>query len=315
MLGSRVIDPRELVASFGRGREGFLSKTGFKRLYHLEDGENLASLASRVVLKNKIGSIDLVDHLVVVNSSHELITPGLASEIQDSLGLHSNLSLVTINDACTGFIKGLEVATALVESGRSETLLLVMADSYSRHYSLNDLNVSALFSDGASAFLISSAGGSGDGLASSLFLSPTTRASYSVGNLRGMLAISADNSGDSKSRLVMRGGEVFSFVAAYLPGLISKVRQSLHNQDVGWDRVSWFVHQGSKLVVGHVAELLEGSVENLFRAESYGNVVSSSIPFQIIDEWDSFSSADYVGFIGFGVGMSIEVAVYEVRND
>ena len=131
---------------------------------------------------------------------------------------------------------------------------------------------------------------------------------------RELLTIGSENrvTGRPTRTLDMRGGEVFSFVAGLLPGLLADLKNQLSETE--WDRVFWFVHQGSRLAVSQVVSVLDQPEESLFRAESYENVVSSSTPFQLQDNWKNVRRADFIGLVTFGVGMAVSVSVLAVRG-
>lgn len=316
-LGHKTVQVAELLKRYGPARPGLVERTGFSQVHHLADEVSLAKFAvsavsetARVFLRAKC------DLLIAVSSSSEKITPGVGSEIHELLGLPDSCSVINVNDACTGFSNGLRVASLFLRDDAVKTILLVTVDAYSRFFPLGDLSVSPLFSDGTAAFLVSRS--SPRSLLSVFAPTPLSlRASVieTAGSLRELLSI------DSKlgsmtavaPRLNMRGGEVFSFVAGRLPRLVANIKAQMGDEE--FERVSWFVHQGSRLVVNHVSSVLGQQEDSLFRAKDYGNVVSSSIPFQLQDNWDELRKSELIGLVSFGVGMSLSVLVLRTGWD
>lgn len=317
VLGNECIEVSELFELYGPVRPGLAEKTGFRRVHRLTEGVSLAEFAVSAVAEPAKAFLQAnCDHLVVVSSSSRDVTPGAGSEIHDLLGLRTSCPVININDACTGFQTGLHVARSLLNDDAVCNVLLITVDGYSRFFPDSDLTVSPLFSDGAAAVLLSrSSPNPGIGNYPPATLAAKARVTETAGSLRGLLTISSENqvAGGLPPALRMRGGEVFSFVAGRLPGLLAKLKTQISEKE--WDRVSWFVHQGSRLVVNQVGSALGQSEDSLFRAENYGNVVSNSIPFQLQDNWEDVRLADFIGLVSFGVGMAISVSVFEVRGD
>ena len=317
VLGEERVDVAELFENYGPVRPGLAEKTGFRSVHRMAESVSLARFAVSAVPESVKDFLQAnCDQLVVVSSSSQDVTPGIGSEIHQLLNLRASCSVVNINDACNGFQTGLQISRALLNDHAIKNILLITVDGYSRFFSDADLTVSPLFSDGAAAVLLSR---SLRNPTISSYL-PTTvalkaSATVTAGSLRELLTIGSvdDLTVGLLPTLRMRGGEVFSFVAGRLPGVLADLRAQI--DDTAWGRVTWFVHQGSRLVVNHVGSALDQPEDSLFRATNYGNVVSSSIPFQLQDNWDKVRQSDFIGFVTFGVGMAISANVWEVRGD
>lgn len=316
-LGDQRIDVAELLERYGPVRPGLAEKTGFRWVHRMAEAHNLAGFAVSAVPESARAFIQAnCDQLVVVSSSAQDVAPGIGSEIHQLLNLPASCAVININDACTGFQTGLQISRSLLSDDTIKNVLLITVDGYSRFFPDSDLTVSPLFSDGAAAVLVSRS------LPDSRITNypPTTllvkaRVTETVGDLRELLTISSEDRLGVRTppTLTMRGGEVFSFVAGRLPRLLANLKTQMDETE--WDQVSWFVHQGSRLVVNHVGSSLGQPEDTLFRAKNYGNVVSSSIPFQLQDNWEHVTHSNFIGLVTFGVGMAISVSVLEVRRD
>jgi 3-oxoacyl-[acyl-carrier-protein] synthase III len=112
--------------------------------------------------------------------------------------------------------------------------------------------------------------------------------------------------GITGGQLTMNGAAVFQFAMESVPVLVTK---SVSDLGLELADVSWFFHQGSRFVVDQLSKALGLVSEDFFRAVSYGNTVSGSLPFQL----DSHRPRkDYLGLVGFGMGLSAKVAIYEI---
>src|SRR5690349_8892252 len=64
-----------------------------------------------------------VDHILIATVTPDRILPSMSCTVQNKLGA-SNAACLDLNAACSGFLYGLQVAQALVQSGASDTVLL-----------------------------------------------------------------------------------------------------------------------------------------------------------------------------------------------
>lgn len=307
-LGSEKIDVAQLLEEHGPVRPDFMDKTGFHTLFATADdvtGLDLGVEAAQSLDQQWWG--EHVDGLVYVSSTSTLTAPGNAHLLQARLGLGKDIFVLDINDACTGFVRALAVVDAIIAAGLARTVLLVAADAYTKLYAPSELKVSPLFSDGASAFVIS---------ANRLDAAPEGVPGHEWEILASTFRSEGDHASDlcitpeadrTTGHLTMNGGAVYTFVLRN----INEVVQDLSDKAGGLDDVSWFVHQGSRTVVNAVEKVVGAEQGTLFRSAGYGNVVQSSIPFQLRDE--DAADESVLGFLGFGVGLTIAGALVRQR--
>ncbi|MCX7521058.1 3-oxoacyl-ACP synthase III family protein [Microbacterium sp. STN6] len=312
VLGGQPADVAELLTEHGPVRDGFLERTGFSTIYRSRDDQSSLSLAlDAAVMSGSDWWKEQVDGIVSVTSTSELIAPGNAHLIQAALGLDREIFTLDVNDACTGFVRAFMVAKTLINGGLATTVLLTLADTYTKLFESSELKVSPLFSDGASALLISSIqlpdppksveARRWEVLAHS-FLSEGARA--------GELQIRRE-SGRDLGHLGMNGGAVFNFVLRSINACTSRLMEQSGVDLAEVDR--WYVHQGSRAVVSAVEKAL-GVSDDLFRSAEYGNVVGSSLPFQL--HADQHERSDYLlGFLAFGVGLTIGGMLVKQTSD
>jgi 3-oxoacyl-[acyl-carrier-protein] synthase-3 len=318
-LGKKIGDKEhrlsEIFGGSGSQAENLMEKIGFVSVFWESGKETLGEFAVASV-PNEIRSWlqEKCDFLIVVTSSNLSISPGLASEVHFLLSLSSECSLLSVNEACTGFVSGLDLAFALVNNGSAQNVLLLVVDKYSTHIAPGDKRVGPLFSDGSSSFLISSSKPHGEIAASPKKWTRLYRSTYASGAAREILQITRGtyDTPSQVGQLEMDGGRVYSFVLAHLGDVFDKFTDETgaNLQEVP----HWFVHQGSRLVVAAVAKFLHADEDLLFRAREYGNTVGSSIPFQLMSCWEDLQEGDLVGLLAFGIGMSIGAYAYEISG-
>ncbi len=310
-IGSELVTAGDLAEKYGPVREGFLERTGFTTLYRASATTTSLDLALQALsATNPEWLQENVDAIVFVTSTGERAAPGNAHLLHSSLDLPADVFVLDVNDACTGFVRGLTVATSLVQGGLASRVLLVLSDTYSKLYGEDDLKVSPLFSDGASAHLISA-----DRLTSKpdnaqerhwQILASTF---ISEGRHADDLTIRHSNDASEFGELTMNGGGVFNFVVKHLRPSIAKACDVSGIEPATID--TWYVHQGSRAVVDAVEKTLGITDGSLFRAGGYGNVVGSALPFQLWEDTAYASQALRVGLAAFGVGLTLGVVIID----
>lgn len=301
-LGSNRIQTSDLLSEFGPVREGFTDRTGFINLYSA--GEDTALSLSVGILKNKIKMIEentKIGTLIFVGSSTEYQAPGNASLLHDALKLDKNVMTVDINDACTGFLKALLLTGSIQKTNQEGATLLVISDTYRKFFEESNLKLSPLFSDGCSAFLVST--NEVKGLRGQLAGRnwEVLGKSFATDGSKAQTLRIERNSESPNHSLQMDGAAVFQFVLGNAENTINQATQKI--DPIQRNTIQWFVHQGSRAVVNAMELVLGAEPDSLLRAREYGNVVGSSLPFQFGDIKNEKNQL--IGMISFGVGLSM----------
>ncbi|HCX57962.1 MAG TPA: 3-oxoacyl-ACP synthase, partial [Sphingobacterium sp.] len=131
--------------------EWIIKRTGIKERRILE--ENLATSDMAVKAIQDLATqyhknLNDVDALIVATSTPDMPMPATANIILEKLGL-TNVWAFDVNAACSGFLYALDMASALVETGRYKNVLVVGADNISTYVDLKDRSTNILFGDGA----------------------------------------------------------------------------------------------------------------------------------------------------------------------
>ncbi len=116
--------------------------------------EYMAKEACLNAVKDAGLSINDIDHIVLSSYTGETLIP---SPVCGLIGLlnASNLSGITVNGACSGFLDGMIDATAKIRSGLFKNILVVASEYITNKLDYSDVTTSILFSDGAGAFVLS----------------------------------------------------------------------------------------------------------------------------------------------------------------
>jgi 3-oxoacyl-[acyl-carrier-protein] synthase-3 len=131
-------------------RTGIGSRRRATRDLRLTD---LAADAARAALADAGLEPALIDTVIVATLSADEVTPNAAPQVAHAIGA-TGAAAFDVGAACTGFITGLTLGSALIESGRAQNVLVVGAEILSRHTDYDDRATAGLFGDGAGAAVL-----------------------------------------------------------------------------------------------------------------------------------------------------------------
>jgi len=109
----------------------------------------------RQPLTGLVGSPTDLDLIVFATMTSDVYVPGSGVILQHKLGA-KNVPALDIRQQCTGFLHGLELCDAYIQSGKARKILLVGAETQSRFLELTTQNrdTAVIFADGAGAVCI-----------------------------------------------------------------------------------------------------------------------------------------------------------------
>ena len=293
------------------------SKTGVFSRFIVGNEETSLDLSLKAIEKLITKTnLDLqeVDALIVCTQTPDFIMPPNACLIHGKLGLRQNTIAFDINLACSGYVYGLDIINSLIASGRSNKILFVTGDTYSKYIHPDDRAVKCLFGDGVAVTLIESSddesgiidvhSGTNGTKYDRFYIeaggckmpkTPETKKEFS------------DNSGNTRTKehISMDGFGVLSFFGTLIP---KEVKIILKKNNLVLDDIDAFLfHQASHLALNAISKALKISDDKMIIDMSdIGNLVSASIPVALSRalEKGSIKKGNLVLLCGFGVGLS-----------
>jgi 3-oxoacyl-[acyl-carrier-protein] synthase-3 len=135
--------------------------TGISQRPYLADGlgdenssvEFMANKASIAALEDAGKETGDIDHIIFSTYTADNVIPGPVCKLAHYLGVE-NVSGITLNGACSGFLDALIDAYIKVGSGLYETILVVASEYISNKIDFSDPTTAILFSDGAGAAVV-----------------------------------------------------------------------------------------------------------------------------------------------------------------
>jgi len=254
-----------------------------------------------------------IDFLLFCTQSPDHFLPTTACIMQDRLGLPTHAGALDFNLGCSGYIYGLGLAKGLVETGQARNVLLVTAETYSKHVHPADRSVRTLFGDAAAATLVSAGTGGGigpfvygtDGRGAGNLIVP-------VGGMRQHRTLETavartDDQGNTRSaeNIFMDGAEIFSFTLKAVPALVAA---TLGKAGATMEDIDFFVfHQANLYMLESLRRKIHIPKEKFLTSfEMSGNTVSSTIPIVLQDKVEEgvICPGKRLLLVGFGVGYS-----------
>ena len=289
--------------------------TGVRRRHVADDSENasdLAAAAAAKVLASVGRTTDDVDLLIFASASQDMVEPATAHITSATLG--TRCPVFDVKDACNSFINGLQVADALIRTGRYRRVLVVTGETPSRAVRWR-LTSKAQFieslpgytlSDGGAAMLLEGHDGSPAGIDYLRFQADST--AWQVGTLPG---------GGSAHPHEPDAG-YFRFDVTHLKAAFAAVGPGLFLDGLAALGLTWAdfalvgVHQVALNHLDEVARrcaipshLLEVTVAD------HGNLASASLPLQLARaiETGRCGPGDRVALLGLAGGISLGMVV------
>jgi len=256
------------------------------------------------------------DFLLFCTQTPDYFFPATACLVQKRLGIPTHTGAFDFNLGCSGYIYGLGLAKALVETRQAKRVLFITADTVCRYVNPADRATRILFVDAATAtaieacesdaqpelgpFVYGTDGGGADHL-----ISYEGAFRHYAQLDKGGRNTTATCGPDVRPIVRMNGNKIVEFSLGTVPSLI---REVLQRAQMSMADVDLFVfHQASKYILELLRTALKISEDKYYVSMSHsGNTVASTLPIALKQAacGGRLSPGDRVVLAGFGVGLS-----------
>ena len=306
MLPQKMVTNEQLSQFVDTSDEWIRERTGIETrcVLSTESLEELATEAAKRALDDAGILPTQLDYIICSNMVNEYVIPSMASIVGGHIG--SQCPAYDLNAACTGFLYAMDMAEALLQSGRAENILIISAEAPTRIVDWNDRRTCVLFGDGAAAVVVTR----GNALRS---IKVSSKSDKSVLYYRRSLEptpflIRDKNTGP----LCMNGQEVFK---SAVTSSLRDMQYVLKQANVNKDDVTYFVlHQANLRIIDFIKSHFGATDEQFpINVNRYGNTSSVSIPL-LLDELNKngkLRKGDLLVFSAFGAGFTSAACVIE----
>ena len=151
-----VLTNKALESLVDTNEEWILSRTGIKERRILkEEGKATSYLAIKaaqdLIAKSNIDPSE-IDLLIMATATPDMPVACTGAYVATEIGA-TNAFAFDLQAACSGFLYGVSVASAYIQSGRYKKVLLIGADMMSSIVDYTDRTTCIIFGDGAGAAL------------------------------------------------------------------------------------------------------------------------------------------------------------------
>ncbi len=291
--------------------EWIASRTGIRerRITAGETTSELAYQAGKRALKDAGLEPEKLDLIICATISPDSFMPSVACIVQDKLGARTAAAF-DLSAACSGFVYGITVATAFIESGMYRNILVIGAETLSKALDWSDRSTCVLFGDGAGAAVVQSS--DQNGILAMNLLSDGSKQDYLC--LSGLPLCNPFLTPPEVNRpvITMKGQEVFKFavrsIAENIKSVLSKT--SLQKEDIQYI----VAHQANCRILEQAAKTCGIEPEKFFmNLNRYGNTSAATIGIALdeMQQKGMLHSGDKIIMIGFGGGMTSGAVLIE----
>ncbi len=305
-LPHKIVTNDELAMRMETSDEWIRTRTGIQTRHLLSDDTlpELARDAALKALENANIGVEDIDYILCSHVYGSYITPSLSCVVQGLIG--ATCPGLDINGACTGFIYALDLADAMLLSGRYNKILIVCAEEMSRMVDWSDRATCVLFGDAAGAVVVEK----GNALKSLRVESSS--------NTEFLVAKTASGNSPFREKyepampMYMNGQEVYRFaVSSSYEGLKAVLNDA---ELTAGDIDHFLLHQANMRIIDAIMSRLgqprEKFPTNIARL---GNTSSASIPV-LLDELNrsgQLQPGDLLAMSAFGAGLTNGACVYQ----
>ncbi len=304
--------------SFGQENvEKFIATTGVIERHFVSEyqtNSDLCYAAAERLISYKNYEKESIDGVILVTQTPDYARPATAHILHKRLGLSKDCMAMDINLGCSGFVYGLNVAAAMIQSGALRRILLCCGEAHTILSPTDDKSSSMLFGDAGSAVIVEAGEDTihtllkADGEGYQAILTP---------GINARVKIDIEHFDYSRVKETMDGGAVFEFAIIQVPRAFKEYFKIFGGTINDFDYCIF--HQANLFMLEHIRKKIKLPKEKMpISMDRYGNTSSVSIPLTIADLCQREACPEQIHFIssGFGVGLSWGVADFTLdRKD
>jgi len=303
----KVLTNHDLEKMVETSDEWIFTRTGMKERRIAREDEYTSDMgfeAAKKAIEAACLKAKDIDMILVATLTPDYAFPSTACLIQNLLKA-TQAAALDIQAACTGYLYGLSVAKAFVESRIYKNVLVIASEKLSSIIDYKDRTTCVLFGDGASACVVSLQGKGlwvhdvflgADGELAQLLILP-------AGGSK--LPVSEKTVAERQHFLRMEGNETFKHAVRRMEGAS---KDAIEKAGLKTEDISWLVpHQANIRIIEALAKRFDIPMEKFFLTLSkYGNTSASSIGIAL-DELlreHPLKTGEHILLSAFGAGLT-----------
>jgi len=304
----RVVTNDDLAKIVDTSDEWIATRSGIRERRIADETETnteMATRAARAAMEDAGVTAADIDLVIVGTCTPDSPLPAAAVHVQRKLGI-KNAPAFDVAAACSGFLYALDVADAMIRSGRYKRALIIGVEKLSAFTDWTDRTTCVLFGDGAGAAVIAAHPEMTEGVIGTKL--------YTDGNACDLLYIQAGGSSRPASAetvanrehfIRMRGKEVFKLAVTAMEDAAIEIceRHGVKPSDLKLV----IPHQANLRIIESIAARMDLTKEQVYiNVDRYGNTSAASIPIALDEarKNNRIQSGDLVLLVAFGAGLT-----------
>ena len=285
-------------------------RTGIQSRWFAGPDDSSASQAAEAIRKAllaaKLPAAALRRVIFTCSTGGDFLLPATANAVLDLLGIDGTADCFDLNNACVGFLSGLDVAARCVATGLGP-VAVVASEMPSRHITSDDPRPYVVFGDAAGAAIVAAAEpGSAAVLATAFGNRGSLRDTVHMGH--------ASLTGQRETILFNKSNKDITEIA--MLGLRQVADSIFAQTGLSWDAVDWIVpHQPNGAMLGQIADHFALDRAKLVPvvAET-GNIgaASTAVGLDRLLRSGQVRTGQTILLIGVGSGLSYGALLYQV---
>ena len=303
----QVVDNNKLSETVDTSDDWIRTRTGILERRYANPNQTTSDLAleaAQQAIKNAGVLPEEIDLVLVATITPDMAFPSTACILQHKLGLNK-IACFDLEAACSGFLYALDVADAMISSGRYRKALVIGAEKMSSIMDWEDRTTCVLFGDGAGAAILSKEGTGpellgfycgADGSNPSLLCQPAGGSAFPA---------TTETVNDRKHFLKMNGREIFKSAVRVME---SSCRELLSKHSLTLGDIDHIIpHQANMRIVESLSQRLEVPMDKFFcNLDRFGNTSAASIPLALSEaiSTNKIKPNQLCLLVAFGAGLT-----------
>ena len=303
----QVVDNNKLSETVDTSDDWIRTRTGILERRYANPNQTTSDLAleaAQQAIKNAGVLPEEIDLVLVATITPDMAFPSTACILQHKLGLNK-IACFDLEAACSGFLYALDVADAMISSGRYRKALVIGAEKMSSIMDWEDRTTCVLFGDGAGAAVLSNEGigpellgfyCGADGSNPSLLCQPAGGSAFPA---------TTETVNDRKHFLKMNGREIFKSAVRVME---SSCRELLSKHSLTLGDIDHIIpHQANMRIVESLSQRLEVPLDKFFcNLDRFGNTSAASIPLALSEaiSTNKIKPNQLCLLVAFGAGLT-----------
>jgi 3-oxoacyl-[acyl-carrier-protein] synthase-3 len=272
-----------------------------RRVSHVPNSD-LAAVAAKRAMAAAGAQAEEIDLLILATTSGDNIVPSTAAYVQaktDTL----KAAVFDLNAGCSGFIYGLQTATAMIRSAGYKKALVIGSERLTWLINFSDRSSGVLFGDGAGAVVVEPSQEESGLLSAHLGCD---------GRKAHILEVPNSGTGGYRFRenynifdINFDGREIFKLA---VKGMASEVKKVLAEVGLELEDIDLIIpHQANLRIIESLAHFLKSPMDKVaVNIQNYGNTSAATIPVALCEmlEQGRIAPGDRIMLAAFGAGLT-----------